>query len=749
MLRRAAAVGLILLGAILVTLGGVAAQRTRLFAPEPSVLLRDVHGAYLGEVDVPEDGRLGFWPPGPGGERVRRATLAIEDRRFRSHPGVDLRAVGRALRQNLGARERVSGASTLPMQVARMQDPGPRTWTRKAIEAVTAMALVERFGHDALLDHYLTLAPYGNNVHGVRYAARRFFDKPLDDLTWAEAALLAGLPQAPGRMNPYTPTGRKRAVTRALRVLDALETLGDIDPTTHAIAAEELAHLRPLPRPARPTSTLHAVLALEGQASDHPERWTTLDLNLQEHLDAILVDHVTDWRDRGAEQGALMVIERETLAVRASIGSIGFEGTRGGSIDFTRTPRTPGSTLKPFLYAHALDQGLLAPGRILDDLRPGPGGVRNADFGFLGPLLPRQALANSRNVPAALLAEEVGLDALSTTFQELGLHDGSHGAEHYGTGLVLGGMPVQLVDLVRAYTALADDGELGSLRWFEDAGRAPGRQVIRQEHARLVRDWLADPTARTPTFPRAGFAEHGFPVALKTGTSPDHRDSWALAITDRYVLGIWIGHPDWRPMRGLTGYQGAGRVLSDVLEVLHHDQLHGFANRPFPSPDGWEQQTICALTGQLATAHCDTPRTEWFPPGEHPDQTCEAHHQERGRTVVQLPPRYAAWAETQHLPTVHPPLTATSTVALDVVSPPDGANIMADPSLPEGHSTLRLAVAVDPPVEQVVWWVDGLPFATVDYPYVARWPVEPGEHTFEARVARRTERSGTVSVQAR
>lgn len=745
MIRKAAGLVWMGLGGLLLVGLGLAVQRSALVAPAPSVMLHDRHGAYLGEVGVPEDERLGFWPPGDTlPHRITAATLAIEDRRFHEHPGVDPQAVVRAASQNLRSGDRISGASTLAMQVARLQSPGPRTWPRKALEALTATVLVARHGREALLRQYLTLAPYGNNVHGARYAARRLFDKPLDDLTWAEAALLAGLPQAPGAMNPYREDGRRRAVARAGRVLDQLLLQGTLEPLDHQIAVEELENLRPLERPSRPSATLHALLALDGVPSEEPERRTTLDLALQEELDALLVDAVVRWRPRGAEQAAVVVLDRDTLAVRASVGSIGFEGTLAGSIDYTRTPRTPGSTLKPFVYARALDRGVLSPDRILDDLQQGIGGVRNADDDFLGPLLPRLALANSRNVPAVELASELGLDGVHGLLEELRLHDGAVPAGHYGFGVAIGGLPVRLHDLTVAYGALANDGRWRPARWFEDEPVIEGLPVLSPDHSRLVVSWLADPTARSPTFPRAGFAEPGFPLALKTGTSPDHRDSLAFGITGEHIVGVWVGHPDWRPMRGLSGYRGAGAILAEVVRTLGPPEAP--LVRP---PDGWSEHTVCALTGQRATPHCDTPRSEWFAPGRAPTHDCRGHRMHNGRVVVDLPARYDAWTSRHDLPTARPALATTDVVSLDILSPADATVVMADPDVPTDRSTLRLSAAVEPRVDEVVWWVDGTPFATVGYPYTVRWPIRPGRHTFSVQAANRPEHSRPVHVDAR
>jgi penicillin-binding protein 1C len=751
---------LILLGVAELSVLGVAWSRASLRGPEPSRMLVDRNGAFLGEIRVPEDGRLGFWAagehrcaPGETGEdclpeRIVRATLAIEDRRFDEHPGVDVRAIGRAVQQNVGSGERISGASTIAMQLARLQDPGPRTWTRKATEAVTALLLVELHGRDAVLAAYLRLAPYGNNVHGVRYAARRYFRKPLADLSWAEAALLAALPQAPGTMNPYDVHGRRRADARAVRILDRLVQDGSITGEERDRAVDELSRTEFGARPMRPEAAIHPVIAMDGDPDlplgDDPEVQTTLDLGLQEHVEHELLDAVFEWRDRGAGQAAAVILDRRTMAVRASVGSIGFEGTHAGSIDFTRVPRTPGSTLKPLLYALALDRGVLRPGQVLDDLAHGPQGIRNADDDFLGPMLPRSALANSRNVPAVELAERVGLDALFGFWGELGLHDGTERASTYGLGVAIGGMPVRLVDLATAYGALANDGELQAPRWVEGAN-SPSQRVFSADHARLVTLWLADPVARTPTFARGSWGELPFPAAMKTGTSPDFRDAWAVGWDDRHLVAVWVGHPDWRPMKGLSGHKAAARLVHALLEQTHVRDGSGFL-----PPESWTEAEICSLTGSLAGPLCDAPRGEWFPPGQAPAHTCAAHRLHDGRVVVDLPNRYGPWLQRRGVDGApRTPVRRDALVAVELLSPRDGDRVIRDPEVPADRSTLRLAASVDPPGDPVVWLVDGEPFAVVEYPYEVRWPIEPGRHTFEARLAWRPERSRTVAVEAR
>src|SRR5439155_10717392 len=255
---RAARAALLTVG-VLVLL----AARVRLVAPAPTLLLRDAHGRFLAEVPDARDPEVGYWPLARLPPRVVAATLAVEDRRFWRHPGVDPLAVVRGVGQNLRAGRRASGASTIAMQVARLERPGPRTYPRKLIEALAALALTARYGHAAVLAHYLRIAPYGNRVRGIAYAARRYLEKPVEDLSWAETAFLAAIPQAPARMNPYREPGRTRAAERGRRILDALLAARVLGRDEYDLAVRQIAALRIPPLGRRPPEALHAVLHLE------------------------------------------------------------------------------------------------------------------------------------------------------------------------------------------------------------------------------------------------------------------------------------------------------------------------------------------------------------------------------------------------------------------------------------------------------------------------------------------------------
>lgn len=777
-----AAVGTVSAAALAV----VCLTRARLEAPAPTLLLLDRHGAFLCELGDGRDAELGYWPVETLPPRVAAATVAIEDRRFWVHPGVDPLAVARAAWQDVAARRRVSGASTLAMQVARMQRPGPRTLGRKAVEAVTAVLLTARYGRHEVLAHYLRLAPYGNRVHGIAFAARRYLDKPVEDLSWAEIAYLAAIPQAPAAMNPYRPAGRLRAVARGQRILALLRGQGVITEVEWKQAREDIERLRMPTREARPPAAMHAVLRFERELgapaaraarASRPLGRTTLDLALQEHLAADVRQAVREGEWVGVGNAAAVVVELPGREVRAWVASSGWtDAAHLGAIDYTRIPRSPGSTLKPFLYALGYELGTVTPATVVDDLQRAPGGIVNADHRFLGPMLPRAALANSRNVPAVHLLERVGLEEGYAFLCDLGLGDGTTPARRLGLGLAVGGMPVTLEQLVRASAVLATDGRLAPLVWLEGQAREPGPRLVSEATARLVTLQLSDPLARLPSFPRMRWSEYPFPVAVKTGTSPEQRDAWAVAWSSRYLVGVWMGRPDHRPMQGATGFGQAAALAQRVMLDLHPDETDGLEDVPFPPPEGFVPVRLCALTGKLASPLCGKVATEWVRPPDVPRQSCDAHLElvvdtrtgapaspatpralVATRTFTLLPARYADWAARAGLP--RPPALpgvwaeeggfarqTTAPTRVRITAPNPGARLLPDPEAPDGLGTLALRAVVEPRVQQLLWLVDGMPWQLAEYPYTVRWPLAPGEHTFEARVPFSKVTSAPVTV---
>jgi len=702
-------------------------SRAHFASPPPTPIVYDRHGVFLaqfGDEAPSHDGvrltEYGYWPVDPPPPRIVRATLALEDHRFWFHPGVDPRAVLRAVWQDLTGLRRRSGASTIAMQVARMQHPAPRTLWAKAVEAGTALALAARYGRAAVLAQYLRLVPYGNGSHGIGHAARWYFEKPAADLSWAEIALLCAVPQAPAAYNLLRTSGLERARVRAGRILDVLRGQAVVTEAEYRAAMAQLATLQPGPAPRRPPDALHPILRLRALLADGPPPIpgpddrivASLDLDLQRSVATLLRDRLATWRAAGAQQAAAIVLERDTNAVLAAVGSDNYRDPRGGSIDFTRAVRSPGSTLKPFLYAAALQRGLLHPTDMLED---GPGrsaGIGNADSRYLGPLPPRQALANSRNVPAVDVLRRLGIGAGFDLFRALGLHALDTAPDSLGLAMAIGALPTSLDRVAGAYAALADDGMQRDLLWYRGQPEAPPHRVFITTAAREVGLFLSDPLARLPSFARYGSTEYPFAVAVKTGTSQGYRDAWTVAWSPRFIVGAWVGRSDAGTMAGLGGANSAADLVHAILLVLHHAAPGELADISLPIPDGYAPIPVCAGPAETPQDSCSRTLQEWLP---------------RGKPVSTAP-------------------IGDATVQLSVVTPEAGSRIWRNPEAPPAADRLVLRAKTKPLVPQIVWYVDGAPFALSDPNTPVTWPLHSGEHRFQVGLPLRPERSRPVRL---
>ena len=473
----------------------------------------------------------------------------------------------------------------------------------------------------------------------------------------------------------------------------------------------QLASTIPRPTPRRPPWT-SLVLRLQARARDLPSGdipllHASVDLRLQTQLSADLARQLRDWRNYGAQQTALMVIQRGSGAVLACIGSV--PGQPGANIDFSATDRSPGSALKPFFYALALDRHLAASDAILFDAPDQVFGIGNADHAFLGPMLPRQALANSRNIPAAALLRRVGLEGGFTFLHDLGLHDIDGPADRFGLGMAIGAVPTRLDRLTRAYAALADDGAWRELRWFDEQPAAEPRQLISVPTARLITRFLSDPMARLPSFPRYGSSEYPLAVALKTGTSQGYRDAWTLAWSDRFLVGAWVGRPDATPMGQVSGAGSAAHLVQSVLLGLHGLGRSDLRAGDFASPPGRAPAEICADTGRPGL--CANRQPEFLPA---------------------QPSRMATSME--------------SAPHLAIVTPPTDTHFWRNPDLPASLDKLVLRASTDPSVAQVTWLVDGVPTVTAAPEKPFLWPMLPGHHRFQLRLPLTAGQSTPITV---
>jgi penicillin-binding protein 1C len=701
---------LLALPVLLFTFQVISRSHLNLLAPTP--ILYDRHGDFLAQFGNPD---YGYWALPAVPDRVAAATLALEDRRFADHPGVDARAVVRAIWQHVhGGR---SGASTIAMQVARMQHPEARTLWNKAVEAGTALVLTARYGRAAVLAQYLRLVPYANGSHGIAHAARWYLGKPVADLSWAEIAFLSAIPHAPAALNPLHRAGLYLCRQRAGRILDTLAAQHVIAADQMAAARAQLAALQISAPPPRPAVALLAILRLRRMiphpapdATD-PRIRTTLDLGLQTAVADLSRSRLNVWRNEGAQQVAVMVVRRHSRDVLASIGSAGFDTLPAGRIDFSSALRSPGSTLKPFVYALALERGTLSPAEVLQDLPDTSAGIGNADGAYLGPLLPRQALANSRNVPAVALLREVGLQRTFEQLRALGLHDLDGTADRFGLSMAIGSLPTSLDRLMRAYATLAEDGQDAPLRWLRDQPQGLPQTLVTRDVARRIGRYLSDPVARLPSFQRYGSVEYPFAVALKTGTSQGYRDAWVLAWSQLYVVGVWVGRADAGPMSRLSGAVSAADLAQAVLLRLHGVTRGDLTADDFAAPSGDVDVELCTATGQQAHAGCASRLAETLPAGL--------------RQPVRVPDGGAELA---------------------ILSPAPKTRVWLNPEVPAGMNRLTLRASAGPGIHQIVWRIDGADFATADPAIPLSWPASPGMHTFQVRLPLQPGASAVVHV---
>jgi penicillin-binding protein 1C len=474
--------------------------------------------------------------------------------------------------------------------------------------------------------------------------------------------------------------------------------------------------MRPFAAKRRPEA-LHLALRYERLAREgrvraasryDPRIHATIDLVVEGETMRLARRYLSIFRHAGARQVAVMVAERGSNAVIADVGSADYDDPRAGAFDFTRVMRSPGSTLKPFVYALALERGALKPTDLLQDMPEGASGVANADGLYLGPMTPRQALANSRNVPATNLLRRVGLLANFDFLHELGLHNLDAPAESFGISMAIGALPTRLEDLMRAYAALADDGVMRDLSFAADERKGPPRRVMSIDTARLVTSFLSDPQARLPSFPRYGPLEYPFAVAVKTGTSQNYRDAWTLAFSNRYIVGVWIGRADASGMRGLAGANSAARLAHALMAGLHGARPGEIAPETFPPPPGRVAVDLCRVDSGPA---CPLSLREWVKPEE-----------------------IAATPNASTLAHLDDAVSADSG-ALVIATPEHNMHVWRNPEQPAALNKLALKLANGAANSQIVWTVDGAPVAVAQADETVFWPMTAGAHRIQARLA--------------
>jgi penicillin-binding protein 1C len=687
-----------------------------------------------------------------------QATISSEDRRFLQHFGVDPIAIGRALANSSAP----SGASTITQQLARRlylaEDSSPLA-VRKAHEALIALQLEANRSKAEIIQLYLNDVYYGRGAYGVEAAARVYFGVGAANLDLAHAAYLAGLPQRPSAYDSVIDAAARARQTYVLgRMVDdgwitgsqadaaAVERIdilpAALPPVAHqfvAFARAELARLRP---------------DLAGRDGLIIE--TTLDAGLQSESERLVRLRLETLRDRKATDAALVAIEPGTGRIIAWVGSAtDGDPAHGGEIDMVRTPRQPGSALKPFLYAAAFERGFTAATPLLDvpstfSTNDGPYAPANFDRSFHGVVPLRVALASSLNVPAVRTLDAIGIDAMLEISHRFGLSTLDK-VESYGLSLTLGSGEVRLVDLTNAFAAFGARGMLAepfAIERVRDAtGRvlfartpAAARRVLSAEHAYLITDILSDPDARIPGFGGVTPFEVPFPAAVKTGTSTGFRDTWTVGFTPNIAIGVWVGNADGAPMLDLAGVEGAGPIWRDAMMAASLSRPMD----PFVRPAGIVDATVCAPTGLLPGPDCASPSREIFATGTVPTELEHYYSKDPdGRISIDPPIEARDWARAAGL-ILRSDGASASRDALRITAPVAGTTIYFAPETSSSELLLRAVAARG--IERVTFAIDGIVIgdAPGSDPWVL-WPLEIGGHTLRASAHLADGRVATVT----
>ncbi|AZF56541.1 peptidoglycan glycosyltransferase PbpC [Pseudomonas sp. R11-23-07] len=535
------------------------------------------------------------------------ALLTYEDRWFYRHPGVNPLALARATWQNLTGARVVSGGSTLSMQVARLLDPHSRTFLGKLRQLWRTAQLEWHLSKEQILNLYLNRAPFGGTLQGVAAASWAYLGKSPSQLTHAEAALLAVLPQAPSRLRP------DRHPQRAQQARDkVLRRLAEFQVWPQSAVDEALEE--PLLLAPRLEPSLAPLLARRLNRPDSPPLIrTTVDATLQRRLEDLLLG----WRARLPEHtsAAILVVEEETMAVRAYLGSVDInDAKRYGHVDMISALRSPGSTLKPFLYGMALDDGLIHSESLLQDVPRRYGDYRPGNFsmGFTGAVPASTALSSSLNLPAVQLLEAYGPKRFAAQMRIGGMPLALPALAEPNLALILGGAGSRLEDLVSGYSAFARDGKSATLRLQPDDVLRE-RPLLSPGAAWIVRRILSG-QARPDRDPRAELVQRPT-LAWKTGTSYGFRDAWAIGVGPRYLIGVWIGRPDGTPVPGQFGLASAAPLMLQVHDVLaNRDSQRGISAPVKPVPANVGAAAICWPLGQpmsRSDPNCRRQRFAW------------------------------------------------------------------------------------------------------------------------------------------
>lgn len=606
---------------------------SQLFKSPTSTVIEDANGKLL-SAKIAIDGQWRFPQASTVPHKFTQCIIQFEDKNFFSHKGFDLLAFVRAIKQNISAKKIVSGGSTITMQVIRLSRKGKaRTVFEKILEIVMAMRLEITTSKNEILSLYASNAPFGSNVVGLDAASWRYFGREPDKLSWSESATLAVLPNAPGLI--YPGKNHDLLLKKRNRLLDKLADAGIIDKETAALGKEEDLPEKPYPLP---QTASHLLLRACKEGMEGKRLSTTIDLNIQERVATIVDSYHKLYRSNQINNLCAVVLDVKTGAALAYIGNVKSDDPDYESnVDIVNAPRSTGSILKPFLYASMLNDGELLPNTLIPDIPTQIAGYapQNYNMTYDGAVPAKKALARSLNVPAVRMLQNYGIEKFNYNLKKLGITTLNKPPSHYGLSIILGGAEAKLWDITGVYASMArvlnNYTVLGGKYNTYDI-HAPvylKEQLIDQKE--IVSNSVLDAASVFLTL--EAMVEVSRPdeeaqwrqytsnqkIAWKTGTSFGYRDGWAVGVTSRYAVGVWVGNADGEGRPGLTGIQTAAPVLFSIFGVL---KPGAWFDKPY---DEMERIAVCKQSGCRATEICEPVEMQWVQKNGLRSEPCKYH----------------------------------------------------------------------------------------------------------------------------
>lgn len=749
----------ILIVITLLLIGYIFCLPSQLFNVSYSTVVTDRNNELLG-ARIATDGQWRFPPRTTTPEKMKQCLTAFEDKYFYRHWGVNPLSISRAIWQNIKNKRVVSGGSTLTMQTIRLARNESRTFGEKFIEMILATRLEFRASKEEILSMYVSHAPFGGNVVGLDAAAWRYFGHPAEELSWAESAMLAVLPNAPSMI--HLSKGRKALLQKRNRLLKTLYEEETIDKSTYELAISE-----PLPEEPHPLPQIAPHLVSRFFQERHGQySITTLDKEIQIQIESLAERWSNEFNRSDIRNLAILVIDVPTNQVVAYCGNVHFEQKQSGNqVDVIQAPRSTGSILKPFLYYAMLQEGSLLPHTLLPDIPININGFTPQNFSlqFEGAVPASEALARSLNIPAVTMLQRYGVPKFHSFLQQTGLKTLNRPSSHYGLSLILGGAEATLWDVTNAYSNM-------------------GRSLLRlpQTSSCLLlptdeeeRDSKKEPATQQTDILQAGAAWQTFdalievnrpeeidwksipsmhPIAWKTGTSYGFRDAWAVGVTPRYAVGVWVGNATGEGKPGLVGARTAGPVLFDLFNILPS------SSKWFERPTGiFVEAEVCRQSGYLKSRFCPETDTLLILPAGMKTEACPYHHlitlsaDETHRiyencintepTIQKswftLPPVWE-WYYKQHhpeytpLPPFKPGCGEDALLPMQFIYPPMNAHITLPKQMDGSKGFLTVELAHSNPNTTIFWHLDETYLMqTQDFHKISLQPA-PGKHSLTA-----------------